>query len=191
MAVKWQKWNTIAQFIIAVLIFFTVYFTFISIKQQGVSIKQQGEFNRQSLRPYVGIMEIRSERKTDGNLAIALLINNKGRVPANEINIQVLPEMSESTKVMLRGVEVDVSKIRIIKGPFPTSLFPQQLHVSNFTFGGNNMPDIYSGKKPLILEVDITYCGLIKIPKKDYGYYLKMQYNPARADWDVLNSKAW
>lgn len=54
------------------------------------------------------------------------------------------------------------------------------------------MNEIYSGEKEYILNVDLRYRGLSKIPEdKYYGYFIKLRYKHSNNTWDILESNAW
>ncbi|MBA7671185.1 hypothetical protein ES703_79338 [subsurface metagenome] len=145
-----------------------------------------------SYRPYVGVGEIQAERKTEKKLMLILHLVNVGRTPANELSIQILPEGKELLVGSPKGKKIDPSKTRIIMPPFPTSLFPQQRFTNRIEIGHNKMSEIYSGEKEYILNVDLRYRGLSKIPEdKYYGYFIKLRYKHSNNTWDILESNAW
>lgn len=179
-----------ATFFLAIATFLTV----IGMKNANITSQKTLDIMSRNFelsnRPYVAIGEIQGGRKSDKELSLRLYLVNDGRIPANDLSVQIIPERENILRI--EGEKIDLSNIRIITSPFPASLFPRQRYVKRTSFSHNKMSMIYAGEKKYILNIDLKYRGLTKIPKEEYyGYFLKVEYNPVGNSWNILESSAW
>lgn len=119
MNVNWPKWNTIAQFIIAVLILVTVYVAYRNILQQG-------EFNRNSLRPWVYVKELRQPqaKQTNADTVCVMFdysLKNVGKTPA--LNVRAFSIFS----IYGKKFPEDILKKKIVESKMLGIIFPDQL----------------------------------------------------------------